>query len=286
MSEHLRVSVNPEIYTQFPNATKKQIREALTQGPWRVPYFDPEVRLPQMGRSSRGGMSTAVKIGNQTLRFFTKSFEPEFALLAEREKDNILFAQREGINIPPWLALVQSPDMTLLMTMLKPNAVPFSNEDLTFSGVDKRYYSPQKFLDETICVIATMHNRGLAHGDLYLRNIGFEYLTYQTRRLILFDLELGTILPPYISESRENGHLTPKQKGKVEAFELQARKDLLLYCQGLYQYDFPWEYNEIVRAAVRSYSKYRLESRRSLWGMPTVEELEASLLQTENKTQS
>jgi len=232
----------------------------LTEQVWAVPSPESDFWISQIGPSKHKGVATGINFGSERFGIFAK---PRRLTEARLEAGKSEKARIRRINTPPVVAILGFPESALLVTHLLQNAIPLSGMNLTFSGVDPRAYLPEEFLESNIEAIASMHDAGVVHNDLYLGNIGIQYSENAREQVVFFDFEDAYLLGDSLLNKRyqRQTRLSAKEKSALEQFESLAMKDLAYFLANFnFRNGFPMTNEALVGRAMEIYPRLRRSS--------------------------
>lgn len=250
------VIVNPKLLKKYPELKESANIESFISKAWPLPVLGSNLYLPGMGTTRNEASPSAISFNGRTIDVLVKPCE---TMMAEREFRNSYIASSRAINTPFIMALIKQGDSALLIAKLMHMVEPLSARSLDYNFTNTRIYGPHNLLTDFTEFIADFHNKGLAHGDLHLGNIGFQFREKHPPKKIVFDLETSYTLQDYelISKNRLSNLHNEKLTEKIDIFELMTRNDLGTFLAYLTDRHFPISEDELLADAAKIYLKKR-----------------------------
>lgn len=256
------VIVNGAYLREHLELTREQIVKGILYSDWTLPVLETSRYLVGMGLTGHKGMPTAFMPSgsNKKLDVFAKPFNERG--LALKEFQDTTIAHQRGINICPVIALADVDNgRAILINELAHSAEPLSARDLSFRLNDPRVYNPYDMLVDLIHSVASMHDRGVAHGDLHLGNIGHQFQKETAPKIVFFDFETANVLSDDDLRNKQRGYwLDENQRSRFQSFEKNTIEDLAVLLAYLRYYGFPIPRRILFERATGLYFTYRTKT--------------------------
>jgi len=192
---------NPYNNPEFRDA----LIESLLLHSWFGPSKDLENRIPLKGTTAHNVSSSTIPLAltEEPQRKIDVAIKPSRGR-GSRIKDELKRLEKfrgRGIPTVEPFGLIDIKDAqghaSFLMTVLKKGIVPMQKinfEQLQTQHKDVRFTQLTDVMQELATLVADMHNRGITHGDLYLRNIAIDLTQGAKEDLLVFDAERSSIM--------------------------------------------------------------------------------------------
>lgn len=267
-----------------PPYDNPDIRDALVESmllhSWFIPSKELENRILLKGSSAHrvGSATIPLTLAEEPERKVDVAIKPSNAKKARlaNEMARLESIRRRGISAVEPLGLIEIKDAqghsTYFMTILKKGLVPLQkiNFEQLHTRTENKYRQLNEFLEELGKFTANIHNRGVTHGDLHLRNVGYDVTQGTRGDFVTYDVERSTVISDdkLIKKNNLSREVPQELAAGFEDFERKAIDDIASLTADISAQNENVPKNLLLRFLVKPY----MERRSPSHGRPTTEQ--------------
>jgi hypothetical protein len=258
-------------------AIREALIESLLLHSWFAPSRDLANRIPLKGTSAHQVSSSTIPLAitEEPPRKVDIAIKPSKAKgtrVSDELKRIEKFKERGISTIEPFGVIDINDSQghaSYLMTVLKKGIVPLQKinfEQLQILHKDRKMKQLIEVMQSLATFIANMHNKGVVHGDLYLRNIAIDISQEAAEDLVVFDVERSTIMGEQKLgvKNKIDQEPPPKFSEGFRNFEQRAENDIANLAADIAVKNNGLPRNTIFRCLIEPYMRARVPSHGRL----------------------